>query len=77
MTVIHFEIYHFGEQALRVLGTPCDTPDAVIKTIETLRDEMTQIGQELAEKFSFDYPHRLEQTVRDGWTQYRTQQTRG
>ena len=51
--------------------------DTVIKTVETLRDEMTHIGQELAAKSAFSYPHRLEKTVRDGWTQYRTRDTKG
>ena len=68
---------HSGNAVLQVLGTPMDTPDAIRKTIETLRDEMTHMGQELALKFPFAYPHRLEKTVRDGWTQYQIRETRG
>lgn len=66
-----------GNSVLQVLGTPMNTPNALFKTIETLRDEMTHIGQELALKFTFLYPHRLEKTVRDGWAQYRTREKRG
>jgi hypothetical protein len=64
----------YGMRALELLGTSCQSRNAIVKTVETLRDEMAPIGQELAARYGFAYPHRLEQTVRQGWTEFlRTQ----
>lgn len=61
----------YGNRALQMLGTPCTSRDAIIKTIETLRDEISPIGQELATRFGFAYPRELEQTVRQHWTEFK------
>lgn len=55
----------------RLLGAPLTTRQARCKAIEDIRDEVAVVGRTLADTLGFDYPDRLERTVRGAWQKYR------
>ncbi|GEM_PF-4143551 len=51
------------QQQKDILGLPSRTPHETIIAIESIRSEMARIGRQLAEQYSFTYPHELEVVV--------------
>jgi predicted nucleotidyltransferase len=59
-----------GEKAMQVMGPPLGRRELIIAHIEQLRNEVSDVGRELAARLNFEYPEELEATVRRGWEEY-------
>lgn len=59
-----------GAHAIAVLGTPRRNREEILRAIEGNRDEVAQVGRELAATLGFEYPDTLEQTVREAWRRF-------
>jgi hypothetical protein len=59
-----------GDSILALVGEPARTPEELIETASSLRDEVSRVGRLLAEKLGFDYPAAAEETVRRSWAQF-------
>ncbi len=54
-----------------IMGLPSQTPAQTIAVIESIRDEMARVGQLLAARHAFSYPHELEAVVRRSWSEHK------
>lgn len=59
------------EQQQAILGMPSRTPDETILAIEAIRADMARLGRQLADTYSFAYPHELEAVVQHSWNNYK------
>ena len=64
-----------GARTLAIIGRSLASRDAICRAIEENRDEVSRVGRTLAEKFGFNYPHGLEDTVRRSWAEFTTTQS--
>lgn len=58
------------EHMLEIMGAPGRTRSELLRLIELHRDEVSRVGRELAEQYSYDYPEELERTVRACWRDF-------
>lgn len=58
------------DHVLKIMGTPGRTRSELLQLIELHRDEVSRVGRELAEQYSYDYPEELETTVRSCWRDF-------
>jgi len=56
-----------GPAAIEILGAPARNMWEIIDSIERNRDEVSRIGRLIAHEVGFDYPSKLEATVREQW----------
>jgi len=61
---------HQGPRALALLGAPMRNREEIYGAIEGNRNEVAELGRELARKYEFGYPEALEITVRQNWQQF-------
>ena len=59
-----------GSRALEIIGASLVDRSDICRSIEAIRDEVSRVGKELAEKLKFDYPTALEETVRRSWLEF-------
>lgn len=55
-----------------LFGAPSQTPAQTAAVIEGIRTEMARIGRILAMRYSFDYPHALEEVVLRSWNEHKS-----
>ncbi len=60
-----------GPRSLETLGAARTNRTEIKQVIEAHRDEVAAVGRRLAARLGFAYPDALEQTVRQGWAEYR------
>ena len=65
-----------SEDRHNILGMPSRTPEETIAVIDAIRAEMAEVGRWLAERYGFDYPHALEEVVRQAWDEHRASLTK-
>lgn len=53
-----------------LLGTPLNSREEIVTAIEELRNEISRLGRQLAEKHGFEYPEHLEELVRGKWSEF-------
>jgi hypothetical protein len=58
------------DKAMQMMGPPLGRRELIVAHIEQLRNEVSDVGRELAARLSFEYPEALEATVRRGWEEY-------
>lgn len=61
-----------GHTAQELLGLPLRNQAEVRYAVEANRNEVARVGQILSERLAFDYPLRLENTVRVAWNHFTT-----
>ena len=66
--VVHTIERAMGSQALALLGAPMRDRQELCQAIERNRQAISQhLGRRLAQRYGFDYPAALEETVLRGW----------
>ncbi len=60
-----------GAEPLALCGAPTQTREEICDAIERYQNTVSQLGRRLAERFDFDYPADLEDTVRRDWRAFR------
>lgn len=58
------------QNPLGILGGPGRSREELIETITRHRDEVSLVGRALAERYAFDYPEDVEETVRTCWREF-------
>jgi len=61
-----------GPDGLRIVGGATANREDIYSAVERIRDEVSRVGRQLAERLEFDYPTALEETVRSGWSDFRS-----
>jgi predicted nucleotidyltransferase len=56
-----------GPQALTTLGAPTRNREEILRVIELHHELVSELGRQLAERFTFPYPAALESTVLQSW----------
>lgn len=59
-----------GNKAFELIGKPLRTEEEALHCIDSIRDEVSDIGRHLAKKYNFSYPSELEQVVRKSWAEF-------
>jgi predicted nucleotidyltransferase len=60
-----------GVEPLTLCGAPTQTREEICDAIERYQETVSLLGRRLAERFGFDYPVDLENTVRRDWKGFR------
>jgi hypothetical protein len=60
-----------GPRLLELIGMPLRSEREIVAAILALQDELSRVGHELADQMGFEYPERLERTVREAWRRFR------
>jgi predicted nucleotidyltransferase len=60
-----------GAEPLTLCGAPTQTREEIFFAIECYQETVSLLGRRLAERFGFDYPADLENTVRRDWKGFR------
>ena len=61
----------YGNEPLALCGAPTQTRGEICVAIELYQDTVSLLGRRLAERYGFDYPEELENTVRRDWNAFR------
>lgn len=61
---------YIGLDALRNIGQPIDSVEALLTSTSWLREEVSRVGHMLAERMDFAYPETAEVTIRQCWNTY-------
>jgi hypothetical protein len=64
-----------GMEPLTLCGAPTQTREEICDAIERYQGTVSLLGRRLAERYGFDYPTDLENTVRRDWKTFRTAST--
>jgi hypothetical protein len=59
-----------GDRANELLGLPLRNRAEVCHAVEANRNEVARVGRLLSERLGFEYPSRLENTVRQVWAEF-------
>ncbi len=59
-----------GPRALHILGAPMRNHQELTHAIEMNREVVAELGRELAQHYSFEYPSELEATVLQSWLDF-------
>lgn len=60
-----------GAEPLALCGAPTRTREEICDVIERYQETVSLLGRRLAERYGFDYPAELENTVRRDWSTFR------
>ncbi|HEY7340798.1 MAG TPA: nucleotidyltransferase domain-containing protein [Ktedonobacterales bacterium] len=60
-----------GAEPLTLCGAPTQTREEICDAIERYQETVSLLGRRLAERFNFEYPADLEDTVRRDWIAFR------
>ena len=61
----------YGNEPLALCGAPTQTREEICDAIERYQDTVSLLGRRLAERYGFEYPADLENTVRRDWIAFR------
>jgi predicted nucleotidyltransferase len=64
-----------GMEPLALCGAPTRTREEICDAIERYQEAVSSLGRRLAERYGFEYPAELENTVRRDWQAFRTGST--
>jgi hypothetical protein len=59
-----------GESALSISGAPTRNRAEIIAAIDLNRNEVSRVGNLLAEQLNFQYPQKLESSIRSQWADF-------
>jgi len=60
-------------EPLTLCGAPTQTREEICIAIERYQETVSSLGRRLAERYSFEYPAELENTVRRDWQAFRSE----
>ena len=60
-----------GSGVLKTVGLPTRNRAEIVAALEALNSEVGRVGRELARRYEFDYPERLEETVLQHWADFK------
>lgn len=61
----------YGNEPLAICGAPTQTREEICDAIERYQNTVSVLGRRLAERYGFEYPADLENTVRRDWNAFR------
>lgn len=59
-----------GNKAFELIGKPLRTEEEVVLCIDCIRDEVSDVGRRLAQKYNFEYPVELERVAKKSWKDF-------